>query len=293
MAFEHQNEHVAIRFGPAGVSGAAAVDGYLLCFSVSYRVTPWRDEFGDSPSTFHNFHARAELGTNRMYLGTPKAERPWLITSHANEQSSTMTFELLLPTSTIEKIEAFRLGEGFEVFLRLSGERVGAEHVTEHDEVLFRINQSQWIKVLRQMGFGSYLLCEIPIELGEDNQLRDVWASMTRARDLLYTGHYTNVVVECRKALETALVRFGAKDDVRAAAAKYQGNGDDRRSMSKRERILNLLNAANHVTHLGAHPDDNNEVVDYSRREALLVFSVTATAITELHERYQYESTER
>ena len=44
-------------------------------------------------------------------------------------------------------------------------------------------------------------------------------------------------------------------------------------SMSKRERLLNLVNAANHATQLGAHPDDNNEVVDYSRRETLLVFS--------------------
>ena len=43
---------------------------------------------------------------------------------------------------------------------------------------------------------------------------------------------------------------------------------------------------------MGAHPDGNKEVVDYSRREALLVFSVTATAIIELEERHEYMNTE-
>ena len=94
--------------------------------------------------------------------------------------------------------------------------------------------------------------------------------------------------MECRKALETALVHFEIKKEVRAAADKYLESGSTRKSMSKRERLLNLINAANHVTHLGAHPDGNNEVVDYSRREALLVFTVTATAITELQERHEY-----
>ena len=64
-------------------------------------------------------------------------------------------------------------------------------------------------------------------------------------------------------------------------------------SMSKRKRLLNLVNAANHATQLGGHPDDNNEVVDYSRRKVLLVFSVVARAITELQERHDYLNTER
>lgn len=288
MGFQHENGHEAIRFDAAGVSGAPAVDGYLLRFSVSYRVTAWQKRFGERPRTFHNFHARADLGADRVRLGNPKAERPMVITPHENEQSSTLMFELLLPASTIEKIEALRAGEGFEVRLLLSGERVGAEYGPEYDDVLFRIDQSQWIDVLKQMNFGNYLLCEIPIELGEDEELRDVWASMTLARELLYKGHYSSVVAECRKALETALVHFEAKKDVQAAAAKYREGSSARMSMSKRERLLNLVHATNHATQLAAHPDDNNEVVDYSRREALLVFSVVATAITELQERHEY-----
>ena len=288
MGFKHENGYEAIEFRAAGISGVSAVDGYLLRFSVSYLAKAWQPEYTGAPRTFHNFHARAELGADRLRLGTPKTERPLMITPHEREHPGTLTFELLLPASTIEKIEAFRAGEGLEVRLLLSGERVGAEYGPEHDEVLFRINQSQWIDVLKQMNFGNYLLCEIPIELGEDEELRDVWASMTRARELLYRGHYSNVVVECRKALETALVHFEAKKDGQAAAAKYRESSSTRMSMSKRERLLSLVNAANHATQLGAHPDDNNQVVDYSRREALLVFSVTATAVTELQERHEY-----
>lgn len=292
MSFEHERGHTAIRFIPAGVSGASAVDGYLLRLSVEYQMTPWSDEFGEAPQSFHNFRARAELGPGRLRLGRPTAEVPLIITPHDYAQTAALMFELLLPASTIDKIEVHRAGGDFEIFLQLTGERIEATH-PEYDDVLFRIGQSHWVTVLEQMNFGAFLLCEIPIELGDDEELKDVWAAVSRARELLYNGHYRNAVVECRKALETAMKQFTMDVDIRSAAKRSRGKLPERQSMSKRERLLSLVDAATQVMHLAAHPDTNNDVVDFSRREALLILSITATAISEFGERKRYENASR
>ena len=282
MGFQHENGHEAIRFSAGGVSGVAAVDGYLLRFTVSYYMAPWKEEFGAAPRTFHNFRGRADLGPNRVHLGFPQAEAA---PSHHAPRISANYFDDVRPATTRQHDREDRrasAGGGFELRLRLSGERVGKEQGTEHDEVLFRFSQSDWVHVLGQMNYGNYLLCEIPIGIGQDDELREVWAAMTLARKLLYTGNFSSTVVESRKALETALKRFDLDGDVRSASQKYRGTAEDRTSMSKRERLLNLVNAAKHVTQLGAHPDTRHRVIDYSRREALLVFSVVAAAIAEM-----------
>lgn len=200
MGFNHENGHEAIRFDAAGVSGAPAVDGYLLRFSVAYQVPSWRADFGDAPRSFHNIQSRAELGPNRVRLGRPIAEVPLIITPYDNAHNGTVMFELQLTASTVEKIEVHRAGGELEIFFQLTGERVGATH-PQYDEVLFRVGQSEWVTVLKQMNFGSFLLCEIPIEVGDEDDLKDVWVITSSALELLYNGHYRNVVIECRKAL--------------------------------------------------------------------------------------------
>lgn len=74
-------------------------------------------------------------------------------------------------------------------------------------------------------------------------------------------------------------------EEVRSASQRTREGRDAREAMSKRERILNLISAAKHAMQLGAHPDAENQIVDYSRREALLIMSVVAAGIAEMSER--------
>ena len=67
------------------------------------------------------------------------------------------------------------------------------------------------VSVLKQMNFGNNLLCESLVELGEDEDLRDVPVSMTRARELLHSGHYC-IVVECRKAVGNRACSFWGQE---------------------------------------------------------------------------------
>ena len=285
MSFDHENGYDAIKFTANGVSGQRALDGYLLRFSVGYELPPWREEWGPTPSVFRNFRAWAEVGPNRLRAGHPKAENALVLFSHDHPQSAAILFDLLLPTSAIEKLEEMRGGGDLEIVLRLNAERKCQNHATVHADIRYQIGQSQWVRVLKQMEFGAYLLCEIPIELGDNSELREVWTAMTHARELLYGGHYSHVVVECRKALDAATSHLQMDEDIQLAAQKSRGNRDSREAMSKRERVINLVAAAKHVTQLGAHPDPHNQIVDYSRREALLILSVVAAAIAEMAER--------
>ena len=285
MGFKHEGGYDAVRIRAENLSGAPAVDGYLLRFSVSFSLTAWQSRFGPNPSEFRDIRARLMLGENRVHLGSPTTENPVILEFHEFEQTRPVIFDLMVPASTIEKIEEERKGRGIDLTMRISSERVGEQRLAEAEDVHFRINQSHWIDVMKQMKYGSHLLCELPVEVGCNGELREVWKSMNLARDLLYTGHYNSAVMECRKALETAVARFELGDQIQAAGKRFRGDRCERISMSKRERLWNLINATTHATQLGGHPDSENEIVDYSRQEALLIFSVVAAGIAHMGRR--------
>ena len=286
MSFDHENGHTAINFSALGVSGQRALDGYLLRFSVGYEIPPWQEKWGPNSSVFRSFRSWARVGPDRLALGHPWVEKSLVLFAHDYPQPSTgILFDLLLPCASIEKLEAIRAGGDIDIVLRLSAERVAENHATVHSEIEYKIGQSDWVRVLKQMEYGAHLLCEIPIEYGEGGQLHETWTAMTRARELLYNGHYSSAVLECRKALDAALTHFRMDEEVRSASQRTREGRDAREAMSKRERILNLISAAKHAMQLGVHPDAENQIVDYSRREALLIMSVVAAGIAEMSER--------
>lgn len=279
MGIKHESGHEAIRLSASGVSGARAVDGYLLRFSITYQLSAWQSKFGSTRSTFRAFRARIDAGDNRLRLGRADAEYPQILTPYEFDQSSSVMFELLVPPSTIEAIEKLRAGQGFEVSAQIACERVGERLATEHDDVLFRINQSQWVEVLKQMDYCVSMLVEIPVVPDDNGDLSDVRIALNSAGQLLHTGHYSSAVTECRKALETMLSHAGRTDLVGSAVRQYGEGHKSRQAMSKRERLNYLINAARHATHLGAHPDASNRTVDYSREEALMIYCTVASAI--------------
>jgi hypothetical protein len=283
LGIQHENGVEAIRLRPQSIGGLRTADGYLLRLPVEYSLNAWQEKYGSKPSVFHLFSSRVELGQNRLRIGRAEAEFPVILTAHEFDQSSLLSFELELSASSIERIEEIRSGGDIELVMRINCERIGDSRTVQHDDVTFRVDQSRWIGVLGQMEYGTYLLCEIPIPLGEDAKRQNAWQTMVNARELQYAGHFSNSVVECRKALEMVANQYDVDFD--GPSGKYRGNRDDRMAMTKRERILNLYSAANHATQFGAHPNVESQTVDYSRREALLIFAVVASAISEISER--------
>lgn len=284
MDFQHYNGYDAVVFTSEGVSGIPAIAGHLLRFSVHYEATPWNLEWDGSPTVFRGVRAKIDLGPERVRLGVVEPERPLIISHDKYPQASTLLFEIFLTTWQIERLESIRQGNGLEFLLRLSGERIAKDgHMTVDADLRINVSQSDWIAVLRAMEFGDYLLCEIPIEFGENVGLREAWAALDNARRLLYQGHYKNVVAECRTALEATLKEL--KPEKRVVAAVKQKN-QTHLEMRKEDRILNLCDAVRHVAQLGVHIDATKQYVDFSRREAILIYSATAATIANLGDQH-------
>lgn len=280
MSFNHENGYEAVKFEAGPVSGMPAVSGYLLRFTVEYSAPPWNPKWGDIAPTFRNVVGKVEVGGKRIRLGTATPEMPLVVCPHEYPQNSAILFELLLSTPQVEGLERLRAGGPLDFALQLSGERsVGYTHTREDTVVHFLVEQSKWIEVLRQMGYGVFLLCEIPIELGKDGKFREAWTALARARKLAYSGDFNNVVAACRIALEAAFKTAGLTERVRSAAKK---RSDDPMAMTKRERLLDLVGVVRHACQLSVHVDDAIQVVEYSRDEALLIYGATAASISDI-----------
>ena len=177
----------------------------------------------------------------------------------------------------MERLEEIRSGGKLEFLLRLAAERIGQNGLAVVDaNIRVPVPESDWLQVLQQMHSGDYLICDIPIEYGSNESLREAFAALDKARDLLYQGHYKNVVAECRTAIEATIKAFKLQKALSAAVKEKQ---NAHRDMLKDSRILNLYDAVRHVTHLSVHIDAANQYVDFSRREAVLIYSATAACI--------------
>ncbi len=282
VGFQHENGYEAVNFRCEGVSGLLAIGGHFLRFSVHYTAQPWNPDWSERPSIFRGVRAAIEVADNGGRLATVGPERPIVIEHHKYPQSSTSLFELLLTAWQIERLEEIRRGGKLEFLLRFAAERIGQNGRAVVDaDIRVPVAESDWLTVLAQMQFGDYLLCEIPIEYGDNETLREAWVALDKARDLLYQGHYKNVVAECRTAIEATIEAFKLQQRL-SDAVKEKKNAH--RDMLKDGRILNLYDAVRHVCQLAVHIDAANQYVDFSRREAVLIYSATAACTATLSE---------
>lgn len=282
MGFNGPTGHRIIEFRFDNISGRALVAGYQLCFSLRYDVLPCVGEWavGAAP-TFRVERFAAEL-EGRGTLGFGFSEHPLLLTpaDHAQKSSATLIIDISVPA--IEVLERARAGGDLAFRLHLYGERIrGPQHIPVFDELGARVNQKTWTDVLDRLGYGTFLLCEIPIPMrSSDHEVRQLAELVDRARKLLHGGHYDEAVTNCRVAME----QLGPKTLERLSRSRAQLGGDrtERERMTKKQRIDAIFAAARHCTHLGAHGSADGSYASFTREEALLVFANTAAALSVL-----------
>jgi hypothetical protein len=81
----------------------------------------------------------------------------------------------------------------------------------------------------------------------------------------------------CRLALESIKVELGEAVKINTSLESPLKN---RRSMSKRERLMVVTEALCHYTHPAHHVDKEGNMEWYSRADATFALSVTAAAIS-------------
>src|SRR5690606_37882625 len=132
-----------------------------------------------------------------------------------------------------------------------------------------------WITALKQMGYGSYLLCELPFDIKLDEEFQVAVLALEKAKKHFYLGHYEEVVSACRSVLETIIPE---REELRKI--KEEAKNKAREQQTKAERLVLFLDSLKHLTSLAHHLDHNKNITPFSRDEAIMVLGATAAAIS-------------
>lgn len=210
--------------------------------------------------------------------------------SYANEQHLGMLAELT--PHQVEVLEELRMGGPLHFSISYSvlsanwlvdegGTALapGTEYQSvqrECDMLSHQATQSDWLRVLEEMGYGRFLLFEIPMPgAGERGAETPSTAHLIEAQRHLFQGQYDDVIVDCRRALE----RFWVEEKLTKEASsihRKRESGSDR--LPKRGRFLLMHNALKYLTDLAAH-GDAGVIEPFSRTEAVCVLSMVAALL--------------
>lgn len=268
MSFTAGAGEVVVVFQPKSLHGTPVVGAHMLRFSLGYTMPPWPDK----NFRLTNIQARVSVGKEMRLLGRAFAEMAIVLASTSYHQDAAFLMDLMLTPRQMEEIEKIRHGDDLNFVLDIFGELYdGYSHRNSGDRIHMAVNQKSWIDILKELNFTSSILIEIPHNIR--NSGTSVWKALEKAKEHLYYGHYDDVVASCRKALEG----IPQKDD-ELSKVRNMSIGE-RTKMTKRQRLVHLLDALKHYTHPAHHLESPEETESYSRNDAILVYGATLAAV--------------
>lgn len=275
MSLTYQNKIIAdVSCTGAHLQGGIGL--YVLRFSMCFNVKVHPDQV--RPFRLENVRAKAFAGASsypQTLLGDADPEAPILIRTGKEYPSSTqMLFDVGLSVSQLEALEAIRNGGDLYFKLHLYGESYGThDPVPAHDDVQVHLNQTEWIRLLKQVGFADIVLFEVPLPAeSDDATLRSAVEHLRKARDLFLAGHYDESIAKCRLAIESCAT---AKGDGQQQGSAVKAYCDNRTAMSTNDRLLLIRAAVKHYTQL-AHHDLDEGASGFRRSDASLILGMTA-----------------
>lgn len=136
--------------------------------------------------------------------------------------------------------------------------------------------QSNWLDMLNESGFSNIFLFEVPVPSDTDSErLRASVEQLKKARSKRDQGKYEEAVATCRKVIEALNDGLGA--DPEKARDAYI---DNKKAMALNQREVLLRRIAKHYMHPAAHSDQDHLEPKYTRREANLALTTTATLVS-------------
>lgn len=270
------NTYFEINRQKHGIQGSKNVGTYRLMIPLSLHLMSKEKE---PYYEFKNFRCRVFL-KGMGYLGIAD---PWSLTYLNNEysQNHPINFFIDLNNEQILEIEKNRNHKSLSLKLNIECEVVeNGKSMGGQIEYEFEIQQSEWINVLKQMNYMNYLLFEIPM-VSHDNsqQFHNAVNFLTKANEALYEGKYSEVIANCRKAIESVIKSSDLSKLINNADNQYLTN---RKLMTKEDRELIIINAIQNYTHLGHHTDNDGAETTFYRPEANFILGATVELISKL-----------
>ncbi len=278
---------MALRYGdsefatvrPASVSGQAAIGAFrlVLQFEFQLRARAKESRLAFTPGG-GDLHGASKNG-GAIYLGRLVAQgTPFPRQTYEYADTHTTALEILLSPRQVEHLERVRGGSDlvFSGFIWVNC--VGsAEPSVAQESFSYRVPQSEWLEVLRAMGYSRTLLFEVPDPTEQVvPQLSEAVKQFGKAHEAMLRGEWRGSVALCRdviEALSMGLADSDADDPVFAPLFKNQ------REMDKPTRIKLLRRAIKLLTHPAKHVDEVSVRFEWTRQDAIAVLGLVSSML--------------
>ncbi len=268
------------------ITGQSGIGFYRLLFRVDINTAAWKDTVAIFKEIRGQIHLRVE-GTTAPYLhllGTAYPEQVLIVNTRPTAIRSQANFYIDLDAAQIEIMENLRKGGDLWFTLTISGVvdgPHGPHEATDRSVVPLHVNQKTWIDVLKQMGYGQFVLFEIPIPSPEaSKELGQALTSLENAREHFWRGHYDEAIANCRKALEELTNGLGDQAELKKSKDSYCGTRELREDTPIESRFLFIREAVRNITHLAVHAGQSANGAAFDRKDATFVISATAIILS-------------
>lgn len=274
-----RNSSIICNFTKNNLSGDIGVGIYKLRFCANSAVQNQEDKSYEFRNIYSEIYLREKAKDKFKLVGYAKPEKPLIIKTSKFSHQSSVLFDLLLNKDQINSIEEERGGGDLFFKLNITGETYcNGESDTAYTELLFPVNQKEWINVLKQLNFTEYLLVEIPIPSErETKQIKNSIDFLIQARKNFIEGNYEETVAICRKALESLSKGLGETENQKKARDLFKTNQQE---MSLEQRYLMIREATIHFSHLAHHVSNTGERFSINRRDANFILGLTSMIIS-------------
>jgi hypothetical protein len=252
---------------------SGVVGGFELAFTVDGFSVP---RIGEQPIIWIAPDlARISIGSNSQDLGTARPNNSLRVRTLTSALPFSYEFRIGLSAAQLAAIEEIRSGGDLPYRLMISG-IAGNENDLAQLEMFqvvltHSVPQSEWIQHLKSAKAMDILLLEIVMPFVDPPSGTAVVMNMLRqAQSLFVAAHYTDCVINCRKAIEAFENLVG-----RDRAGLLKRLAEDRDSLNKDQRRTTIEAAVFHFGSLAAH----DEASVFDRRDARLALALTAALV--------------
>lgn len=133
----------------------------------------------------------------------------------------------------------------------------------------YTVPQSEWVRVLEEMGYAKHLLIEVGYPTSSANSpFGAACGHVAVASQALRERRWKDAVSECRLAIERLQEVIGSPP-----------SRSDHKSYTKDERYTVLAESLRRITHLAHHVDPIPAATTFSREDAVALVAATATLV--------------
>lgn len=151
----------------------------------------------------------------------------------------------------------------------------------------FRVAQSDWVQNLKELGYGDYVLCEIPLRgVPARVRLKKALTHLEDAWEHFSNGNDEETLVSCYKAFEFLAKQVKVKDPNDQAFAKILAGVEDEK---KRKRLEQLMDYVCRFFALARH-EEGQQPVSFNRKDSEYAVTLAQASLAYLAKSMSEES---